>query len=42
MALFDSILNSVKDKFGLSSDKAGGLLALLLGMIADPAKGGFG
>lgn len=42
MALFDSILNSVKDKFGLSTDKAGGLLALLLGMIADPAKGGFG
>lgn len=42
MALFDSILNSVKDKFGLSSDKAGGLLALLLGMIADPAEGGFG
>ncbi|NOT48659.1 MAG: OmpA family protein [Acidobacteria bacterium] len=42
MALFDSVLNSVTSKFGLSSDKAGGLLALLLGMIADPAKGGFG
>ena len=38
--MFDSILNETKEKFGLG-DKAGGLLATLLGLIANPANGGF-
>ncbi len=41
MALFDSIIGYASDKFGLSKEKAGGLLAALLGLIADPQSGGF-
>ncbi len=41
MALFDSIIGYASDKFGLSNEKAGGLLAALLGLIADPQTGGF-
>ncbi len=40
MALFDSILNEVGKKFNLG-DKAGGLLTILLTMIADQSNGGF-
>ncbi len=39
--MFDSIINEAKGKFGLG-DKAGGLVAALLGLIANPASGGFG
>ncbi len=39
--MFDSIINEAKGKFGLG-DKAGGLVAALLGLIANPATGGFG
>lgn len=39
--MFDSIINEAKGKFGLG-DKAGGLVATLLGLIANPATGGFG
>lgn len=42
MALFDSIIDGAKEKFGLSGDNAGGLVAALLGVIANPANGGFG
>mgnify|MGYP001428857677 CR=1 FL=1 len=42
MALFDSIIGEAKEKFGLSGDNAGGLVAALLGLITDPTKGGFG
>lgn len=38
--MFDSIINEAKGKFGLG-DKAGGLVASLLGLIANPATGGF-
>lgn len=38
--MFDSIINEVQDKFNLG-DKTGGLLATLLGLIANPANGGF-
>lgn len=41
MFMFDSIINEAKGKFGLG-DKAGGLVATLLGLIANPATGGFG
>lgn len=41
MALFDSIVAGVKDRAGLSGDKAGGLLGALLGVITDPRGGGF-
>lgn len=41
MALFDSIIGYAIDKFGLSKEKAGGLLAALLGLIADQQSGGF-
>ncbi len=39
--MFDSIISEVKEKFGLG-DKAGGLVAALVGLIANPATGGFG
>ncbi|MGB7207019.1 MAG: YidB family protein [Pyrinomonadaceae bacterium] len=42
MALFDSIIGSSIEKFGLSKESAGGLLAALVGLIADPKNGGFG
>jgi len=42
MALFDSVIDEVKERFGLSTEKAGGLLAALLGLITDPKSGGFG
>lgn len=42
MALFDSVINEVKERFGLSTEKAGGLLAAVLGLISDPKTGGFG
>ncbi|HLA94622.1 MAG TPA: YidB family protein [Pyrinomonadaceae bacterium] len=42
MALFDSVINEVKEKFGIGGDKAGGLIAALLGLMADPKLGGFG
>ncbi len=38
--MFDSIIKEAQEKFGLG-DKAGGLLASLLGLIANPANGGF-
>lgn len=38
--MFDSIINEAKGKFGLG-DKAGGLVATLLGLIANPSSGGF-
>ncbi|MBS1793508.1 MAG: OmpA family protein [Acidobacteria bacterium] len=38
--MFDSIIKQAQDKFNLG-DKAGGLLASLLGLIANPANGGF-
>lgn len=41
MSLFDSILGSAGEKFGLTGDKAGGLLTALLGLISDPQSGGF-
>lgn len=41
MSLFDSIIGSVGEKFGLSSDKTGSLLTALLGLISDPQNGGF-
>jgi len=41
MGLFDSIINSTADRFGLGQDKAGGLLASLFGLISDPKTGGF-
>ena len=40
--MFESIIDGAKEKFGIGGDKAGGLLAAVLGMIADPASGGFG
>jgi uncharacterized protein YidB (DUF937 family)/outer membrane protein OmpA-like peptidoglycan-associated protein len=42
MALFDSVISEVKERFGLSTEKAGELLAALLGLISDPKSGGFG
>lgn len=39
--MFDSIIKEVQEKFNLG-DKAGSLLASLLGLIANPANGGFG
>ena len=42
MALFDSVIAEAKERFGLSTEKAGGLLAALLGLITDPKSGGFG
>lgn len=42
MALFDTVIAGAAEKFGLSGEKAGGLLAAVLSLIADPAKGGFG
>ena len=42
MALFDSIIGSSIEKFGLSKESAGGLLAALVGLMADPKNGGFG
>lgn len=39
--MFDSIISEAQKKFNLG-DKAGGLLASLLGLIANPASGGFG
>ena len=38
--MFDSIISEAQEKFGLG-DKSGGLLASLLGLIANPANGGF-
>ena len=40
--MFESIIDGAKEKFGIGGDKAGGLLAAVLGMISDPASGGFG
>ena len=40
--MFESIIDGAKEKFGIGGDKAGGLLAAVLGLIADPASGGFG
>jgi len=42
MALFDSVIAEAKERFGLSTEKAGGLLAALVGLITDPNSGGFG
>mgnify|MGYP001233835005 CR=1 FL=1 len=42
MALFDSIIGSSIEKFGLSKESASGLLAALVELIADPKSGGFG
>jgi uncharacterized protein YidB (DUF937 family)/outer membrane protein OmpA-like peptidoglycan-associated protein len=42
MGLFDSIIDSAKEKFGLSTEKASGLLAALLAFIAEPSNGGIG
>lgn len=42
MALFDSIVESAKERAGLSGDQAGGLVAALLRLISDPGAGGFG
>lgn len=39
--MFDSIIKEAQEKFSLD-DKAGNLLASLLGLIANPANGGFG
>ncbi len=39
--MFDSIINDVQKKFNLG-DKGGSLLSSLLGLIANPANGGFG
>ena len=39
--MFDSIINDVQEKFNLG-DKGGSLLSSLLGLIANPANGGFG
>jgi len=39
--MFDSIIKQAQEKFGLG-DKAGGFVAALLGLIANPATGGFG
>ncbi len=39
--MFDSIINDVQKKFNLG-DKGGSLLSALLGLIANPANGGFG
>lgn len=41
MSLFDSIIESAGEKFGLSNDKTGSLLSALLGLISDPQNGGF-
>lgn len=41
MALFDSIIGSAREKFGLSQEGAGGLVAALLALITDPKGGGF-
>lgn len=41
MSLFDSIIGTAAEKFGLSSDKAGGLLAALLGLITTGGFTGF-
>ena len=41
MALFDSIIGTAGEKFGLGSDKTGGLLAALLGLITTNGFGGF-
>jgi uncharacterized protein YidB (DUF937 family) len=42
MALFDSAIDEVKERFGLSTEQAGVVLAGLLGLISDPKNGGFG
>lgn len=42
MGLFDSIIESAKERFGLSTEKASGLLAALLAYIAEPLNGGVG
>ncbi len=41
MSLFDSIIGTAAEKFGLSSEKSGGLLAALLGMVTTGGFGGF-
>lgn len=41
MALFDSVINDVKGKFGIGADKSGALVAALLGLIAQGGFGGF-
>lgn len=41
MSLFDSIIGSVGEKFGLSSDKSGSLLSALVGLMSNPQSGGF-
>ena len=42
MALFDSIIGGASEKFGLSKEGSGGLVAALLALITDPRSGGFG
>jgi uncharacterized protein YidB (DUF937 family)/outer membrane protein OmpA-like peptidoglycan-associated protein len=42
MALFDSIIGSAREKFGLSDEGSGSLVAALLALITDPRSGGFG
>lgn len=42
MALFDSIIGSAREKFGLSNEGSGGLVAALLALITDPRSGGIG
>lgn len=41
MSMFDSIIRSAGEKFGLSSDKSENLLASLLAFLTDSEKGGF-
>jgi OmpA-OmpF porin, OOP family len=41
MSLFDSIIGTAAEKFGLSSDKSGGLLAALLGLMTTGGFSGF-
>lgn len=41
MSLFDSIIGTAAEKFGLSSEKSGGLLAALLGLMTTGGFSGF-
>lgn len=41
MAFFDLIISEGTKRFGLDSERTGGLVAALLGFISDPAAGGF-
>jgi uncharacterized protein YidB (DUF937 family)/outer membrane protein OmpA-like peptidoglycan-associated protein len=41
MALFDNVLEGARQRLGLDTNQAGGLLAALLAYITSPANGGF-